>query len=259
LNAIYCVAKAGGHGPAILLMAKAFETGVSPWSSSVPKDWNKSVCWFEKLLSQIRQKDEIQEEMEVLFVLNQEVEAKFEQGDVYYPAKVTQCNNDGTYDLLYDDGEVETHVAQQWIQALPSKEKAYAVGTKVEADFECGGTFYPASVSKMNEDGTYDLVYDDGEAETNVLPANIRAIEEIGASCNDSDSTKGVPDDTYEVELHEILGSLGKMLKSGGNGLNSDVTKAKSMLQLAADEAMAHKKASLAMHYTSLAAEISCE
>ena len=45
---------------------------------------------------------------------------------------------------------------------------AWAVGEKVEADYHGKGRHYPGKISHINNDGTFDIDYDDGEKETNV-------------------------------------------------------------------------------------------
>lgn len=49
-------------------------------------------------------------------------------------------------------------------------------GAAVEANFDGQGNWYPGHVSKVNEDGTVDIVYDDGDSEEGVLEINVRTI-----------------------------------------------------------------------------------
>ena len=48
------------------------------------------------------------------------------------------------------------------------------IGTKVESRFRGGESFYSGSVKSHNEDGTYWIVYDDGDEEHRVLEENLR-------------------------------------------------------------------------------------
>ena len=72
--------------------------------------------------------------------------------------------------MLYEDGEREAGVAE----ALISKRAAFAVGAAVEANYREKGTYYPGRITAMNEDGTFGVLYDDGEGELGVVAAQIR-------------------------------------------------------------------------------------
>ena len=59
-------------------------------------------------------------------------------------------------------------------ESSPSRETSYIRGEKVEARFGQGYAFYPGKVSRVHRDGTYDIDYDDGDAETHVSASLIR-------------------------------------------------------------------------------------
>lgn len=96
--------------------------------------------------------------------------------DVYYEAKVAKANADGTYAVDFDDGS-------QLLRAKPIKLRAPVphspkLGDHVEAVWS-GGGFYTAKVTKVNADGTFDVVFDDDGTEGRaVAPAKIRAYVE---------------------------------------------------------------------------------
>ena len=50
-------------------------------------------------------------------------------------------------------------------------------GTEVEADFMGEGKYYKGTISSANRDGTFDIVYNDGDVEFNKDPAEIRRIK----------------------------------------------------------------------------------
>jgi Ca2+-binding EF-hand superfamily protein len=55
-------------------------------------------------------------------------------------------------------------------------------GDKVEANYRGRGKFYPGRIRRDREDGTYDIDYDDGEAETRVKEDMIRSLEPKAAA-----------------------------------------------------------------------------
>ena len=143
-----------------------------------------------------------------LMVAGDRVEGNFAQAGEWFPGRVDRVNADGTYDLVYDDGDVESSVAPSLVRALPSEEDAdsqasgasvgsrqrYGVGESVEGNFGGQGTWFSGKISHVNADGTYDLIYDDGDAEKGVRAKFIRNIDTFDA---DSQSTitraNGVP------------------------------------------------------------------
>jgi hypothetical protein len=60
---------------------------------------------------------------------------------------------------------------------------ALTVGDKVEAQFKGGKKWFPAKITAVNRDGTYDVRYDDGDSEWEVLPERVR---KPGASAGQS-------------------------------------------------------------------------
>ena len=50
------------------------------------------------------------------------------------------------------------------------------VWDKVEADYHGNGKYYPGKISRVHNDGTYDVDYDDGEKETKVEQKLIRLV-----------------------------------------------------------------------------------
>ena len=52
---------------------------------------------------------------------------------------------------------------------------AFAVGQRVEANFENEGEWFAGVVEKVTEDGRYDITYDDGDEEFGVEAARVRA------------------------------------------------------------------------------------
>ena len=51
------------------------------------------------------------------------VEAKLKGWTKYYKGKITRENRDGTYDILFDDGERKSKVDAKLIKSLETKKK----------------------------------------------------------------------------------------------------------------------------------------
>jgi hypothetical protein len=83
------------------------------------------------------------------------VEAKYKGGSKYYKGKITRKRLNGTFDILYDDGESEERVAASLIRSLGrgvrrddkdvedehKKEETYFVGAKVDVFNSCFNSF----------------------------------------------------------------------------------------------------------------------
>jgi len=54
----------------------------------------------------------------------------------------------------------------------------FILGEKVEALYNNGSTWYKATVQVCNADGTYDLLYDDGDRSSNVQTSQMRKIDQ---------------------------------------------------------------------------------
>ena len=105
------------------------------------------------------------------------VEADYHRHGHYYAGKITSVREDGSYDVLYDDGDAEACVAPESVRRRSEKpeaarpetgEPAFSVGDAVWAK-----TYYPGAIEKVHEDATYDILYEDGEREARVAEALI--------------------------------------------------------------------------------------
>ena len=119
-------------------------------------------------------------------------------------------NGDGTYDIAYDDGDAEQGVVRDMIESpyvsddggddgvsepakpsgetlekpsKPSKSSAsktsaagLSAGSKIEARHGGKEKWFPGSVDKVNGDGTYVIVYDDGDKEQSVAGYRVRGV-----------------------------------------------------------------------------------
>ena len=88
-----------------------------------------------------------------------------------------------TYAVKYTMGGSEKRVDAQWITKTSEEDEdadAFAVGDRVEARWGKGTTWYPGAVTKVRppktrgRSSTFDVLYDDGEAEEGVQPEDMR-------------------------------------------------------------------------------------
>jgi len=105
-----------------------------------------------------------------VYALDQKVDVRWRKGERWYSGKVTYIAPNGTYSILYDDGDRETGVTTDYMQLHrrpPVVE--FQQDERVEARWRKRSVFFPgrAVVAHPNQ-GTYDIVYDDGDIEFRV-------------------------------------------------------------------------------------------
>ena len=136
------------------------------------------------------------------FAVGDRVEADYGGEGSFFPGKITAVASDGTYSVGYDDGDAEDGIPAALIRRLAdgdgdsgvfdadsmSTSQGFKVGDRVEANYAGEGDFFPGTISKVNSDGTYDLAYDDGDAETEVEAKLIRKLPGVGAGDADADA-----------------------------------------------------------------------
>ena len=97
------------------------------------------------------------------------VEARHSGKETFYPGKVKSVNDNGTFDIVYSDGDKESGVLGFRVKGEGWEAKAVLEkGDKVDAYHGGGKKVYGAKVSSVNDDGTYELRYDDGDKESGV-------------------------------------------------------------------------------------------
>lgn len=133
-----------------------------------------------------------------------EIEARFKGGRKWYPGVVRAVNRDGTYDVRYKDGDVENDVDATLVRAVSVSSLAseaerkrstgeYFEGDKVEARFNGRSRWFKAKVARVNRDGTYHLVYVDGDEERSVSKSLMRGIGEESMEGSKGESRAGMP------------------------------------------------------------------
>ena len=109
-------------------------------------------------------------------IVGAQVQARHNQGAVWYHGKVTDVNADGTYGVRYDDGDVEANVARFRLRVVGWQPKpVLSVGDRADCHHAGGEQVYPATVAGVNADGTYEIHYDDGDKESGVKRGLIQA------------------------------------------------------------------------------------
>jgi hypothetical protein len=101
------------------------------------------------------------------------VQARHGGGPEFFPAKVGKVNADRTYELRYEDGDSEPNVARHRIRRPGDKQhKHLEVGDVCDVRHGGGEQLFPGKIARVGQDGDrgrmYDVVYDDGDKESNV-------------------------------------------------------------------------------------------
>jgi CheY-like chemotaxis protein len=107
------------------------------------------------------------------------VQARHGGKEKYYPGKIHEYNEDGTYKILYDDGDREIKVARDLIKVAQS-EDALQPGIAVQARHGGKEKYYPGKIHAYNGDGTYKILYDDGDREIKVARDLIKVATKEG-------------------------------------------------------------------------------
>ena len=109
-----------------------------------------------------------------VFEKGAKIEALYKGKKNWYSGVVDRYDEDaGTYDVTYDDGEVEKGVKQENIARAPG-DSELEVGQRIEAKYKGKKKYYPGKIARRGDNGTYDIAYDDGEEESGVARNLIR-------------------------------------------------------------------------------------
>ena len=119
------------------------------------------------------------------------VEANYRGRGKWFPAVISRERANDTFDIIYDDGDRELGVDRYLIRhrednsrrrsRSPSQETTddeITIGTKIEARFKGTSKWYAGKINNKNLDGTYNIIYDDGDIERHVKRDMIRKKED---------------------------------------------------------------------------------
>ncbi|CAM9930861.1 unnamed protein product, partial [Chrysoparadoxa australica] len=125
-----------------------------------------------------------------LYRVGDTVEARFRGRSRWFKGKIKKCNNDGTYDIRYEDGDHENGVEASLIRGVGGgsrgrlvdsddsrsiASKVYRIGDKIEARYRGKGSWLRGTITFAHRNDTYDIRYEDGDTEKNVSTSNIRS------------------------------------------------------------------------------------
>jgi hypothetical protein len=125
------------------------------------------------------------------------VEARFKGKTRWFKGTIESVNRDGTYDVRYEDGDREREVIAEYIRSVdgetrnrggrgdsprPSSPSSIELGDRIEARFRGKSKWFKGKVEHVNRDGTFDIVYEDGDRERDVVSEHVRRIEHAGRS-----------------------------------------------------------------------------
>ena len=84
---------------------------------------------------------------------------------------------------LIDDGDVDEHAKPENVRRKASDgtntgtdADGLVKGAKVEAKFGGKGKFYPGTIQKVNADGTFAILFDDGDKEPKALREHVKLV-----------------------------------------------------------------------------------
>jgi len=110
------------------------------------------------------------------------VEAKFKNGKRWFKGEIQRDNRDGTYEVLFNDGDRDLAVPRANIKLAGESAVPHAAsaslnsGTKVEAKFKNGKRWFKGEIQRKNRDGTYEVLFDDGDRDLAVPRDNVKLI-----------------------------------------------------------------------------------
>lgn len=153
-----------------------------------------------------------------------DIEAKYKKGHKWYPGVVRAVNRGGTYDIRYKDGDKEYDVEENFVRAMSADPLAsevnrkrgsdeYAEDDEVEARFGGRSRWLKAKIARVCRDGTYHLVYVDGDEERSVPKSLIRRIE--GDAAKERKNSSSARSENTGGRIHQINDEIEARYKKG--------------------------------------------
>ena len=90
-------------------------------------------------------------------------------GKIYH-GKISGTSDEGTYEITYTDGEVESNVSSYRIRKINIPK--FKTGEKIVARYRNRAAWYQGKILAVNVEN-FDIEYDDGEEEYNVIGSNV--------------------------------------------------------------------------------------
>jgi hypothetical protein len=144
------------------------------------------------------------------FYVGDTVKAQYKFGDDCYEAEIVADNGDGTYAVLYIDGdEWDSCPAEKLEKIIPAysddeepvelTDHTFGLGQAVEAQWKFGSDWYDAEVENQNSDGTYTLRYIDGDVDEQVSEGKMRRAGDKGSPAQGRERTSTLTMDEPDV------------------------------------------------------------
>ena len=119
------------------------------------------------------------------FAIGTLIEARYRGRARYYPGRIMKINDNGTFNIDYDDDEKEYNVSKDLIRprvvpvtVTPTPTTTptikYVFDERVEARYKGRGKYFPGRINRVNDDGTYNIRYDDGDIDINLAAEFIK-------------------------------------------------------------------------------------
>jgi hypothetical protein len=97
------------------------------------------------------------------FFQGQRIKANYMNTGEYFDGYVMHVNADGTYDLLFRDGDSEKGVRREKIVPFSSLKEGFVPFQRIKGNYLNEGKWYEAFIVAVNDNGTYDINYVDGD------------------------------------------------------------------------------------------------
>ena len=108
-----------------------------------------------------------------IFVKGDQVDANMRADGTWLPAKITYAADDGTFDLIYENGEREEHVLRSNVRRRDIS-SLLSDGDDVEINYKGKGRWFAGTIMARNDDGTFEVCFNNGDEEHGVQSTNIR-------------------------------------------------------------------------------------
>lgn len=113
-----------------------------------------------------REKDTCKEGASTALGKGDNVLARHGGGCNWYPGTILGANDDGTYDIRYEDGDSEQGVLRYRIKLEGQEERPELQERDVvDARHNGGKRAYPGEIQSVGKNDTYDILYADGDSE----------------------------------------------------------------------------------------------
>ena len=112
----------------------------------------------------------------------EEVEGDYKNRGRWYVGKITKRHRDGSYDIVYPILHKERDKKRSQIREIISEDvskessKKLEAGDRVECDYKSKGKWFPGKIERVNSDGTFNVKYDDGDAERWKKASEVRGL-----------------------------------------------------------------------------------